>query len=96
MRCFDSQGRLLRWPSRRTDQLHALWVLWSRMPARRDLSEREVNDRLKALNAFQDHAILRRELCGNRLMWRTPDGRTYRRIEQPPPPILTEALKRLG
>lgn len=96
VRCFDEAGRLLRWPSRRTDQVHALWVLWTRMPARQDLTERDISDRLKALNAFGDHAILRRELCSTGLMRRTPDGRVYRRVEQPLPYIVAEALKRIA
>lgn len=96
LRCFDEQGRLLRWPSRRTDQINALWILWSHIPAHIDLTEREVNERLKSLNAFEDHAILRRELCGLGLMRRTPDGRVYRRIEQPLPDIIRQALRRMG
>lgn len=95
LRCFDAEGRLLRWPARRTDQVNALWVLWSRMPANTDLSEREVNQRLIAWNAFEDHAILRRELVTTRLMRRTPDGSRYRRIEQPVPPELQGAISQL-
>jgi hypothetical protein len=95
LRCFDEKGRLLRWPARRTDQVNALWVLWSRMPAHVEMTEREINDRLKAWNLFEDHAILRRELCSNKLMQRTPDGRIYRRIEQPVPPELSAAIRQL-
>jgi hypothetical protein len=84
-RCFDAEGRLLRWPSRRSDQVLALWGLWASLPARIRMSEREVSDRIKALHLFGDHAILRRELCNLGLMVRTPDGRIYRRVEKPLP-----------
>jgi hypothetical protein len=92
-RCFDADGRLLRWPARRGDQVLALWALWSKLPAATDLSDRAISQRLAALNAFGDHALLRRELCETGLVWRTPDGRVYRRVEQVPP---AEAAALLG
>lgn len=84
-RCFAADGRLLRWPAKRTDQVLALWALWSRLPSRTDLSEQEISERLRALHDFGDHALLRRELYDARLVQRTPDGRTYRRVEKVPP-----------
>ncbi len=84
-RCFSDDGRLLRWPAKRSDQVLALWVLWSKIPSKADLSEAEVNARLRALNDFGDHVLLRRELADGRFMTRTPDGRVYRRLEQRPP-----------
>lgn len=83
-RCFGPDGRLLRWPAKRTDQVLALWALWSKLPSRTDLSEQEISDRLRALHDFGDHALLRRELYDARLVQRTPDGRTYRRVEKVP------------
>ena len=95
-RCFDAQGRLLRWPSRRSDQILALWGLWASLPARIRMSEREVSDRIKELHHFGDHAILRRELCNLGLMVRTPDGRIYRRVEKPLPGAVTVLFGELG
>ena len=42
-RCFDASGRLTRWPNKRSEQIIALWVLWSRIPARVTMSEAEMN-----------------------------------------------------
>ncbi|MCB8820933.1 DUF2087 domain-containing protein [Microvirga rosea] len=84
-RCYGPDGSLQRWPAKHSERLIALWVLWSRLPARQEFSEKDVNERLKALHAFGDHALLRRELCDFGLMERTRDGSVYRRIEQPMP-----------
>jgi hypothetical protein len=81
-RCFDGVGRLMRWPSRRTDQIAVLWVLWSKFPSARDLSETEVNSFLRDGHLFGDHALLRRELCDLGLLSRTPNGSVYRRNER--------------
>jgi hypothetical protein len=84
-RCFDDGGRLMRWPSRRTDQIVVLWVLWSKFPSARDLPETEVNAFLRDKHLFGDHALLRRELCDLGLLSRTPSGSVYRRIERSMP-----------
>lgn len=96
VRCFDEQLRLLRWPSRRTDQVLVLWILWSQMPSRSDLSEREVNGLLQGKHLFGDHALLRRELFDIGLVNRTRDGRIYRRVEQAVPANVEAALHRLA
>ncbi len=88
--CFDGDGVLTRWPARRTDQIVMLWILWSRIPARTELSEKQVNEYLVLWHSFGDHALLRRELCDLGLMNRTPDGRIYHRVEKQMP---TEALQ---
>ncbi|HYE45116.1 MAG TPA: DUF2087 domain-containing protein [Caulobacter sp.] len=84
-RYFDAAGRLERWPSKVSQQRLCLWTLWSRLPAETDLTEREVNDRLKAAHLFGDHALLRRDMVDMGLLTRTRDGRVYRRVERPPP-----------
>ena len=76
---FDTAGRLLRWPTQFAVQQRALWALWVRLPAKRDLTEADVNRYLGAYHAFGDPATLRRELVNARLLWRTPDCRTYRK-----------------
>ena len=84
-RCFSPEGRLLRWPSRREDQVLALWGLWAQIPSRRDFTEQEISQVLKTLHDFGDHALLRRAMVDMGYVARTPDGRIYRRIEQKPP-----------
>ncbi|WP_137157351.1 DUF2087 domain-containing protein [Rhizobium sp. FKL33] len=94
-RCFDTDGRLTRWPSRRSDQIVALWVLWSQFPSAKDQSEPEVNVLLRDRHLFGDHALLRRELCDMGLLSRTPNGGIYRRIERPMPPDAANVARRL-
>lgn len=94
-RNYDERGRLLRWPTRAGLQQLALWVLWSRLPSRIRLTEKEISERLKAWHLFGDHALLRRALIGWHLVQRTRDGSEYRRIEQRPPAELSVLLRRL-
>ena len=93
-RCF-AQGRLTRWPSRREDQVLALWGVWSKLPAGRSFDERQVSAFIAGLHDFGDHALLRRELVISRLMDRTTDGAVYRRVERRPPPEAAGLIARL-
>ena len=96
LRLFDGEGRLLRWPKKTLPRLACLWVLWSRLPARTAMTEREISDRIEDLHAFGDYAFLRRQLVDNRLVTRTPDGRQYRRVEAQPIPEALALLERLN
>jgi hypothetical protein len=87
MRHFDDEGRLMRWPNKFSEQQPCLWPVWARIPARRDLRERDVNEAIKLGESFGDHVLLRRELVTARLLTRTPDGSVYRRLEQAPPEL---------
>lgn len=84
LRQFDAQGRLQRWPSRRTEQVLALWVLWMPFDGKRRYTEREVNEVLNAHHAFGDHCLLRRELVELKLLARTPGGAEYRKVAARP------------
>ncbi len=81
---FDTAGRLLSWPTQFAVQQRALWALWVRLPAKRDLTEADVNRYLLGYHAFGDPATLRREMVNARLLWRTPDCRTYRKEARRP------------
>jgi hypothetical protein len=81
---FDRDGRLLRWPTKFSVQRLAMWLLWTRFEGRRVYSEREVNDILKAANAFDDHVTLRRELVNHRLLTRKSDCSEYRKVSARP------------
>ncbi|MBZ8134209.1 DUF2087 domain-containing protein [Afifella sp. IM 167] len=85
LRCFDGEGRLERWPKKRSEQVLALWILWARVPAGQTYSEAEIGGKLREWHTFHDHALLRRELCDLGLMQRTPDGSVYRRVEREMP-----------
>jgi hypothetical protein len=83
LRVFES-GLMTRWPKQTSVQGLCLWAFWAKLPANHDMTEAEVNAVLKAGHSFGDHALLRRSLIDHRLVTRTKDGRTYRRIEQAP------------
>ncbi|MDQ0463638.1 hypothetical protein QO010_001409 [Caulobacter ginsengisoli] len=95
-RHFDSEGRLLRWPSRDSHVRLALWALWARLEAGAVHTEREISAVLKTLHVFGDHALLRRALVDYGLVTRTADCRDYRRIEQPPPADALALIRRLA
>jgi hypothetical protein len=84
LRLFDAQGRLLRWPAKRAEQVLALWCLWMPFDGKRRYSEREVNEILNAHHAFGDHCLLRRELVEADLLARTPGGAEYRKCAARP------------
>ena len=92
---FDTAGRLMRWPKQFTVQQCALWALWVRLPAKRDLTEPEVNRYLTGYHAFGDPATLRRELVNARLLWRTQDCRVYRKETRRPAAEVREFLTAL-
>jgi len=81
---FDREGRLVRWPTKFSVQRLAMWLLWTRFEGRRIYSEREVNEILKAANAFGDHVTLRRELVNHRLLTRKSDCSEYRKVSARP------------
>jgi hypothetical protein len=95
-RHFDADGVLLRWPARNSLQPLCLWALWARMEPGRDYTDRENTELLNAWAGFGDHALLRRAMVDMGYVSRTPDGRTYRRIEQKPPAELSLLLRRIA
>ena len=84
LRVFDAPGRLLRWPSKRPEQVLALWCLWMAFDGKRRYSEREVNEVINRRHAFGDHCLLRRELVVMKLLERTPGGEQYRKLAARP------------
>jgi hypothetical protein len=59
-------------------------VLWTLFDGRRVYTEREVNEVLKAANAFGDHVTLRRELVNHQLLTRKSDCSEYRKLPARP------------
>lgn len=95
LRCFDEEGVLLRWPKKTSHQRLALWWCWAAMPARRDLTEPEVNAVLKRLNDFGDHVLMRREMIDWGMMTRSLDCKVYRRVETRPSAEAASLIARL-
>ena len=84
LRQFGSRSRLQRRPTKYSVQKLAMWVLWTLFDGRRVYTEREVNEVLKAVNCFDDHATLRRELINHQLLSRKPDCSEYRKLAARP------------
>lgn len=95
-RLFDAEGRLTRWPGKESWRVLCLWQLWSHLPAGETLSEAEINALMNARHVFEDHALLRREMVDRAMVWRTADGRAYRRIEQRPPVEALALIRRVA
>lgn len=96
LRFFDPTGRLVRWPSKRSQQETCLWVIWSRLPARQVFTEKEIDRLLKDNHLFGDHTLLRRWLCDYGMMNRTVDCREYIRVEKRPPVEALELIRHVG
>jgi len=71
-------------------------VLWSKVPPRQTLSEKQINQLLLANHLFDDPALLRREMSERRMMTRTLDGRVYRRVERKPRQTALALIRLLG
>ncbi len=74
---FDEQGRLMRFPAKRSKMLAAVYRVYEQLPAGETWTERELNERLNALHTFGDPATLRREMYDHYLLDRDPYGRAY-------------------
>ncbi|WP_300163258.1 DUF2087 domain-containing protein [Solidesulfovibrio sp.] len=96
VRLYDAEGRLTLWPSKRGMQLACLWTMWAAIPSREVFDEPGVTRILAGAHLFGDPVLLRRELCDLGLLWRTPDCRTYRRVERKPPAEALELLRRVA
>lgn len=101
LRHFDGEGRLLRWPKKFSEQRACLWALWSGLPRGEEWDEPAVNAAIRALEAFGDHVLIRRELVEGGWMGRTDDCRRYWLIESAVPEEMAElvgqvSLRRAG
>ena len=95
-RCFDAAGRLQRWPSKRSDQLLVLAVVWSYLSDDVQMSEPEVSSMLRDWHDYEDYALLRRELCDLDMLRRTPNGRVYRKVSGELPAEAKALVERFG
>jgi hypothetical protein len=80
---FLVNGRIDRYPANR-GQRHELlaWIAGEAFRPEEDLSEKEVNQRLKKFSS--DHVLLRRYLVDAGLLERTPSGSSYSLVRNDP------------
>lgn len=93
LRVFDDQGVMSRWPKNTQVQGLCLWAFWADLPPGVALSEKQVNEGLKAQSSFGDHVLMRRSLIDHGLAQRETDGRACYRIEQRPPAEALELIR---
>lgn len=96
LRLFNSEGLMIRWPTKRSQQELCLWYLWSKIPRDRLFSEREISAFLDTLHTFGDAALLRRDMADLGMMRRNRDGSDYRWMDKVPPPELALLLQRIA
>jgi len=93
LRLFNEEGYLTHWPKKYSERVICLWVMWSRIAAKKMYTECEISELLEQQNLFEDHALLRRELVDHRMLSRTADGRQYQRLEVQPPAEALEVFR---
>lgn len=96
LRVFDTDGVMTRWPKKTSVQALCMAWFWSRLPAKSDLNESDVNDILMQGESFGDHVLLRRSLIDHGLVTRALDGSSYRRIERSPSPEARQLIRALS
>ncbi|MCY4179719.1 MAG: DUF2087 domain-containing protein [Litoreibacter sp.] len=96
LRVFDITGVMTRWPLKTSVQGLCLAAFWTALPARRDLTEKEVNAALKSGESFGDHVLIRRSLIEHNMVTREIDGSRYRRVERKPTPLERQLIKAIS
>ncbi len=74
---LNEQMQLTALPVKRRKKRLALYYLATKFAPGRTYTESEVNGLLNGWHTFFDPATVRRELYNNRLLERSPDGRSY-------------------
>lgn len=95
LRQFDEQGLLAQWPAKTRIQHLCCWVIWSKLPPRLTMTEREISTRIDDCAAFRDAAQIRRTLIEQGGLMRNLDGSQYKRCENPLPAEAVELIKQL-
>lgn len=99
LRYFATDRRWESWPLKRSIRELCLWVIWTRLPVREVLTERQISAVIDEETLFRDPAQIRRSLVEMGLLTRNLDGSAYERLELPMPPdakALLRAVKELG
>lgn len=74
---LTNDGRVARWPKKEIERHFVLGFMRSKFAEGRKYTESEVNDTIGEWHAFNDHALLRREMFEHGMIHRTRDGKDY-------------------
>jgi hypothetical protein len=81
---ITADGVVTRWPKKAAERQRVLLHLAQFFESGRAYPEAEVNEILRAHHAFEDWALLRREMFEARIFDRQPRTQTYWRLDLPP------------
>lgn len=74
---YDSEGRLIQYPSKRPMRIIVLIKITEQMDANRKYTEKEINEIIRLNIAFSDIELIRREMFQYKLIGRLRDGSEY-------------------
>lgn len=74
---YDSEGRLIQYPSKRPMRIIVLIKITEQMDANRKYTEKEINEIIRLNIAFSDIELIRREMYQYKLIGRLRDGSEY-------------------
>ena len=74
---YDSEGRLIQYPSKRPMRIIVLIKITEQMDANRKYTEKEINEIIRLNIAFSDIELIRREMYQYKLLGRLRDGSEY-------------------
>lgn len=74
---YDSDGRLIQYPSKRPMRILALIKIAEQIDASRKYTEKEINEIIRQRIAFQNIELIRRELYEYSFLGRLRDGSEY-------------------
>lgn len=74
---YDSDGKLIQYPSKRPLRTIALIRITEQMDADRKYTEKEINEIIRQHIAFSDIELIRREMYEYRFLGRLRDGSEY-------------------
>ena len=74
---YDTEGKLLQYPSKRPMRIIALVKIAECLEVDKKYTEKEVNEIIKSKIAFSDIELVRREMFQFRMIGRLRDGSQY-------------------
>lgn len=74
---YDSNERLIQYPSKRPMRIIALTKIAEQIDANRKYTEKEINEIIKSHIAFGDIELIRREMYQYKFLGRLRDGSEY-------------------
>ena len=74
---YDSEGRLIQYPSKKPMRIIVLIKITEQIDANRKYTEKEINEIIRLQIAFYDIELIRREMYQYRFLGRLKDGSEY-------------------